>query len=136
MRQIKFRVWDTVNKNMFVPSSINFKGNTVWICDSHGENKFEYELENENSKLMQFTGLLDKNGKEIYEGDIVKTRFEVFSIEWFKDNACFIMSCVETGKVRWFENREVFSGEFKFMSNEVEIIGNICEHPNLLNKEK
>ena len=71
MREIKFRAWDKELKEMFYPSSISWKNKIMWVCGSHGKNKLEYEIEKPRTELMQFTGLLDKNGKEIYEGDIV-----------------------------------------------------------------
>ncbi len=59
MRPIKFRAWD--GYKMVYDMNPDFMGHL--LC---GDNEFEYPL-------MQYTGLKDKNGKEIYEGDIVKT---------------------------------------------------------------
>ena len=58
-REIKFRAWDTVEEIMVIPEKIN---NPV---DSDGPEEINCFV------LMQFTGLKDKNGIEIYEGDII-----------------------------------------------------------------
>jgi uncharacterized phage protein (TIGR01671 family) len=86
MREIKFRAWDKANKVYIVPTEKN-GGNVInaWV-----------DSESDVSIIEQFTGLLDKNGKEIYEGDILRisakdkweevnySAFEVF----FHDNDC------------------------------------------------
>ncbi len=68
MREIKFRAWDKVEKQMITKNFgnfINFNG-TV----------FHNGMKQGDWTLMQYTGLKDKNGKEIYEGDIVQFEYE------------------------------------------------------------
>lgn len=70
MREIKFRAWIPEEKRMFIPSSISWKNDLIWCGDVHGSTQVEMSVE--NSELMQYTGLRDRNGKEIYEGDILE----------------------------------------------------------------
>jgi len=80
-----------------------------------------------NTTLMQFTGLKDKNGTEIYEGDIV-TRNNEDNGEVIYTNDCFVISIPKmiSGQ-KYLEQRGLFVNQ-----PVLEIIGNIYENPELL----
>ncbi len=71
--------------------------------------------------LMQYTGLKDKNGKEIYEGDIVKDG-------WLKNNPLEVVEWSGTG----FEPFADHSITEDYDPNTIEVIGNVYENPDLL----
>ena len=89
MREIKFRAWDETEKYMY---------NWENLINQNLKNIFTI-TEQCGYVLMQYTGLLDKNGKEIYEGDIVKTKYmdKVFIVwvEYSNEYAEFVTKCKE-----------------------------------------
>jgi hypothetical protein len=107
MREIKFRAWDK-QRNCFIGQA-DF-GSMVFPVD--GGNKTTKLNTSDSLELMQYTGLKDKNGKEIYEGDIVK--------RFYEDG--------EPIGLLEIKIPDCFYGERK----EMEIIGNIYENPELL----
>jgi uncharacterized phage protein (TIGR01671 family) len=66
-RQIKFRIWDNISKNWLTKKTYH---SSIRVDDS-GVGKFEFKQHPEGFAIQQFTGLQDKNGKDIYEGDIL-----------------------------------------------------------------
>ncbi len=140
MREIKFRVWDKELKTMHVCGED--RHDSMIFLDNTGE---YYNLQNGcgSSKdgestyyLMQYTGLKDMNGKEIYEGDIVVSLNE--KIEMLISN-----SDTGIGYVEWLNNWGFWNvcgienglGDLIKEYN-VQVIGNIYENPELLEGSK
>lgn len=122
MREIKFRAWDKINKDMFNVESINFQESRVYK-DTVSYREFN------NVDVMQYTGLEDKNGKEIYEGDIL---FESSEEKYFKvvfENASFIAE-VEGD----FE--EYSLDLIDVVAQGCEVVGNIYENHELIREVK
>jgi uncharacterized phage protein (TIGR01671 family) len=132
MREIKFRVWDKDCKRMHVCGDDTH--DTIYFFEDNCA--CYYNLQNgEGSspdgtgtyKLMQYTGLKDKNGVEIYEGDICNCReYECFGkVEWNNEEAGFYFCVVMEGG--GFEEERLYD-----YVDELEVIGNIYENPDLL----
>mgnify|MGYP006197260585 CR=1 FL=1 len=117
-REIKFRAWDTKLEEM--------------IKDPYVEQHMQFAHLNElisaaltRYVLMQYTGLRDKNGKEIYEGDIIKTDY----------NGGFTGN-IEYRLGEWLIMRgtaDILADLHKY-NWDIEVIGNIYENPELLAK--
>ncbi len=126
MREIKFRVWDKVDKQMKIPVLIDFEMESVRVlCGSgYAVRKFD-EIE-----FLQYTGLKDKNGKEIYYGDIVR-RESLFS----EDNLYEIYKIVVWNYGFYAIRRKdgsMLTMSDLFWVSDIEVIGNIYENPELL----
>lgn len=124
MREIKFRAWNTKINQMWFGFFIMAENGVVWLDREDGDGM--QECSQDDFILMQYTSLKDKNGKEIYEGDILQSEFPV---QEFNGNA--------RHTVEWMaENVNGWSFKPSLIDNyEMEVIGNIYENKSLL-KEK
>lgn len=127
MREIKFRAWSNVHKEWLYDSRIDLYGNIyfdVGDYDTDGYGSGWRKHHNGNISLMQYTGLKDKNGKEIYEGDILKTD---------SGNKQVIYNA-PSFDLEDYDNGDYYEGQNPYCHNwnEFEIIGNIYENPELL----
>lgn len=143
MREAKFRIWDKKEKKMYDKSQafdypelyLTLEGKIKEFCFAFGAgSEFEFEERKDNDLiLIQYTGLKDKNNKEIYEGDI---------LHWItvgKEGG----NIEDVGIERDMGNYFVIFKEGKFVvtkpnipighfdAEEIEVIGNIYENPEL-----
>jgi len=129
MREIKFRAWDTINKTMMVDGlAVTLNGEFSLLTSRQGDGALEHRLiKDEIFILMQYTGLKDKNGKEIYEGDIVNVR------NWGRtDEIVHITDIVwDTDDKGWGFGQFLDVDRYDMFRN-IEVIGNIYENPELM----
>jgi len=117
MREIKFRAWNKRRRFMDSAWMIDFEHGLV--CHS------KHNASDINAcVLMQFTGLKDKNGKDIYEGDIIQTGDDVFYILYSNKDFCHVF---------WLSSQKNYM-TLPFLKGikDFEVIGNIYENPKLL----
>ena len=121
MRDIKFRVWDNERNAMFNSKSVDidfFEGKIEITSDTIRYDEV-YTDEIKDFELMQYVGCKDKNNKEIYEGDIVKTKEHIGQIIYSKG-------------MFFIDVKEDFYLPIYNVSEFMEVIGNIYENPELL----
>ena len=123
MREIKFRAWHKEKKIMGEVLGIDILHKEIFFsnedvdCYEHTDFK--------DIELMQYTGLKDKNNKEIYEGDIfhIGSKKILYVVEW-----------IDCGlKGRQIKNKSWIG--LDYWKDDIEVIGNIYENPELMEEE-
>lgn len=136
MREIRFRVWDAKEKRMLEVNHLfnldNKQPIEVWTNYYEGG----YRFNPDKSELMQYTGLKDVHGVEIYEGDIVNvtwsrddTEGENYAIAYDPNNDGY--SAFDF--VDWYEDMNGLS--CAYIDGQITVIGNKFENPELLEAE-
>lgn len=151
MKEIKFRAWDAESEEMiyFPPLGVMRDIDTgsrelmLGVTEHlHGYEGINYFLTEKDAPLMQFTGLKDKNGREIYEGDVVKlysgpdtgvVKFGGFSAGDSYEGSNFTAYgyYVEGGGGALRDDEEMTEDGFLY-----EVIGNIHQNPELISGEQ
>lgn len=124
MRQLKFRAWDKTRLIMHKTSTFRE------ICEGGLDDLRSFE----EFEFLQFTGLLDKSGKEIYEGDILEfSRYwsdhfgrDYSQVIFLEENAQFVFNHSTVGTPQ----------DLGMINKEAKVIGNIYETPELLTTPK
>ncbi len=123
MRGIKFRVW-----NMYEYISLNeaIYDDIVYIQQPSSSKNSMIEINWDGVELEQFTGMLDTNGVEIYEGDVVAIPEckELKVVEWSVKSCCFVL--MHLPSKQYSEN--FYLEEF----SQITVVGNIHQHAYLL----
>jgi uncharacterized phage protein (TIGR01671 family) len=120
----------TVWKATFVGSNP-----TVFFTATQYNEPGALPMDDDRLSLMQFTGLQDKAGRDIYEGDVVKDRFgRIMQVQWWNFRLCWV-AISETN----FHHADLYDWvdfdyekEEKSSTARVEVIGNVYENPELL----
>ena len=119
-REIKFRIWaDNKFYNKCLVGNTNNTNDEKWTCPMVWLEKQKEWVHCDNGIICQYTGLDDKNGKEIYEEDIVEYENMTGKIMFF--NGSFILSDFE----------ETEEWELGVINEELEVIGNVYDNPGL-----
>ncbi|MDQ0268911.1 YopX family protein [Cytobacillus purgationiresistens] len=129
MREIKFRLWCKDLEEIIEVNEVGFENNKLWYieCIDH-DKELLYFPEKNDHVLMEYTGLKDKNGKKIYEGDIVKHLGRIGEITWeceYKALGFYLKS-----------GEDLLDVVNPYSSWALVIIGNIYENPELLEESK
>lgn len=124
--RFRFRAWDKKNKNFIF--DIEDENKRDWEITELEQCRYfgEYLCMPERYIVEQCTGLKDKSGRLIYEGDIVNILCEVEEqgvLEWASEEAQFVIRAERAGFVADFDN---------YNGIDLEVIGNIHENPELL----
>lgn len=121
---VKFRAWDKENRKMLEVHGISFDVQGIWtneMIDDESDGNFIFLSDIE---LLQYTGLKDKNGVEIFEGDVVKTKYGEHGRH---------IGVVKYGGAKFYSNGvKQYLSWHEDLNGLFEIIGNRYEHPHLL----
>ena len=132
-REIKYRAWLKEEKKMVNVETIDFSEKSIQYLEKN-EIIDAYLLRTkflEDVEIMQYTGLKDKNGKEIYEGDILKYKFpydrrlkHISLVKFIETEASFGLKDIYGNEIPLYRITA---------NNYFEVVGNIYENPELLN---
>lgn len=142
MRELKFRAWDNLEKDYLNEEDMAINNlNNIFIFEIYDKNDTDLwytrllpDPDNKRHVIEQYTGLKDKNGREIYEGDIVSVRDSPVAVEDEKGVCYVAWSSVLAGFI--LKGSDAYKFDEQSLSDlKLIIIGNIHENPELLEEK-
>ncbi len=143
-RDLKFRAWDGAKmvydgdkvfpshfdsklRAVTGPAEVTNKGDNLWVYETQLKNATDRHFDHTSgipvTEIMQFTGLHDKNGKEVFEGDVLRQEhYSDWIVAWYGTGFHVYVSC----------NPGTY---YPLVQSDREIIGTIHENPELLKQE-
>lgn len=130
MRDIKFRAWSKSDNKYYYRVLVGNTDNTddQYVCSSVYDGDKWVHFDEYCGVIEQYTGLKDKNGTEIYEGDVVKVEGdgEIYRVKWIRSGFGL--------EPRYNSPRYPVLGNVE-LRRKIEVIGNIHENPGLLEEK-
>lgn len=136
-REIKFRIWDIENKEMLKVQELDFEPTFYGGRIAIRPDQYNDYFDTEDMILMQYTGLHDKNGKEIYEEDVVKITNKnskvipikplIAQIVWSEEYLAYILITTSV--------KDAFENLGDYIDYDIEVIGDVFDNPELLGGE-
>jgi uncharacterized phage protein (TIGR01671 family) len=135
MREIKFRAWGGSEKKHFVYFDLAAVQDDWYESTTQNEDGSRHIIHKTDAdSIQQFTGLKDKDGKEIYEGDVVTVSDSDWLVEWDEEDAGFWLSSTSK-RLQLFGTTETTRLNIGLVHDETAIVGNIYENPEFLNAD-
>lgn len=131
MREHKYKAWDKTNNQWYMDGNVfdlNYSGS---YGDFYFDNDNPYNMREVELEWVQFTGLKDKNGKMIFEGDILSDEEGLKgNVYFWQTKACFVFGGTDDEMDDWRDTFDLYG------KNDLEVIGNIYQDSHLLEGEK